>query len=69
MYSRMEGLQHSQSSPQGVSLLLDTILYTRRFRDAEHVELQRNYQIVHAICMLCMHDGKHPFTNTEEKIV
>ena len=31
-------------------------------RDDEYMELERNYQTVHAICMLCKHDGKHPFT-------
>ena len=31
-------------------------------RDDEYMELERNFQTVHAICMLCKHDGKHPFT-------
>ena len=31
-------------------------------RDAEYKELEKNFQIVHAICMLCKHDGKEPFT-------
>ena len=31
-------------------------------RDDEYMELERNFQTVHVICMLCKHDGKHPFT-------
>ena len=31
-------------------------------RDTEYMDLERNYQIVSAICMLCKHDGKCLYT-------
>jgi len=31
-------------------------------RDDECIELERNYQTVHTMCILCKHDKKHPFT-------
>ena len=31
-------------------------------KDTVYMDPERNYQIVHAICMLCKHDGKCPFT-------
>jgi len=31
-------------------------------RDAEYMDLEKNFQTVHAIFMLCKHDGKEPFT-------